>query len=376
MAKKEKVEEEIGFDIPDIIFGEKSEDPAYVVEPDAKKLAVKFGVIGSGQAGDRLADTFWKVGYRRVCAINTTKQDFLGLSIPEKNLLTIGSDVGGAGKDPEKGAQALRENVEEVLNLMRHSFGEDIDRIIVCSSAGGGTGSGCLPGLIRLAKTYLRQLGKEEKVGCVVSLPKKMEGGKVQQNAYKTVEHLETEKVSPLVIADNESINQMFPNTSAKEFWTIANQNIVGLFDIFNVLACQQSSYVTFDKADYESMLDSGMMIFGATKLTSYQKDTDISDGLRNNLKKTLLAEVDLHKASHVAAILCASDPILSILPQSDIDRAFSTLERMLDGESRNLVVHQGVYEIKKKEMFLYTMVGGLEIPKNRVEMMKARAGI
>lgn len=368
-----------GVDLPDVEVGTKTQNQ-YIVEADAKDLAVKFGIIGSGQAGSRLADSFYQIGYRRVCAINTTAQDFLGLTIPVKNQMVLLESDNGAGKDPSKGAKALNGSSEEVMNLMRHSFGEDIDRIIITVGCGGGSGTGSVEGLIRLARYYFRQLGKPEKVGLIASLPKYSEGGKVQENAYnvlKSIQPLADSKIlSPFVVIDNEVINQMFPNVSAKQFWTTANKNTVGLFDIFNVLACQKSQYTTFDKADYQSILDSGTIIFGATKLSSYQKDTDIADGLRANLKRTLLADADITKASCAAAILCASDQILSILPQSHIDLAFTTLERILGGENRGLMVHQGVYEAKKDGMFLYTMVGGLPISEQRLNIMKARAGI
>jgi cell division GTPase FtsZ len=369
-----------GVDLPDVEFGSKQDSPAYVVEPDAKQLAVKFGIIGAGQGGGRLADSFYQIGYRRVCAINTTEQDFLGLQIPQQNQLVLKEAEGGAGKDPSKGKKALNATSEEVMTLMRHSFGEDIDRILITVGSGGGSGTGCAEGLVRLARYYLRQLGKEEKVGMIVSLPKHTEGGKVQENAYNMLTELrpqiEAKKISPFIVTDNEAIHRMFPNVSAKMFWQTANRNTVGLFDIFNVLACQKSQYVTFDKADYSSILDSGIIVFGATKLDSYSHDTDISDGLRNNLKRTLLADADLTKASCVSAILCAPDQILGVLPQSHIDLAFTTLERILGGEHRNLLVHQGVYETNKMGLFLYTMVGGLEIPEARLKIMKARSGV
>ena len=263
---------------------------------------------------------------------------------------------------------------------MRHSFGEDIERIIITVGAGGGSGGGSAIPLFKLAKYYLAQLGKPEKVGMIVTLPKRTEGGKVQANAYRLLTDLkalaESKAISPLVIVDNESIHQMFPNVSAKTFWNTANKNIVGLFDIFNVLACQKSQYTTFDREDYRSLLDSGSILFGATKLESYTKDTDISDGLRSNLKKTLLAEADITTATHVAAILCAPDSLLNILPQAHIDLAFTTLERILSGANRDVMVHQGIYEAKRMGLYLYTMVGGFSIPEERLNLMKARAGL
>lgn len=370
---------ESGVDLPDIEVGSRDGSPAYVVPPDAKDVAIKFGVIGSGQGGSRLADAFWQVGYRRVCAINTTAQDFLGLALPKERQKVLESE-GGAGKNPDKGKFALDRSSEEVMTLMRHSFGEDIDRIIVSVGAGGGSGTGSASGLVRLAKYYLRQLGKDENVGMIMSIPKNSEGGRVQANAYRLLKSVkplaENGEISPFILVDNESIHQMFPNLSAKKFWVTANKNIVGLFDIFNVLACQQSAYVTFDRADYQSVLDSGVIIFGATKLNSYEQDTDISDGLRENLKRTLLADLDITQATHTAAILCAPDQILDILPQAHIDLAFTTLERIMAGENRDLMVHQGVYEAQKMGLYLYTMVGGLKIPEKRLKIMAARGGV
>lgn len=367
-------------DLPDLDYSEKVAGPQNIVEPDAKPLAVKFAIIGAGQGGSRLADTFYQIGYRRVCAINTTEQDFLGLSIPKSNQMIISAE-GGAGKDLAKGEKAIRSHTEEVMNLMRRAFGDDIEHIIVTVGAGGGSGSGCAETLIKLAKNYFAQIGKAPKVGLMMSLPKYSEGGMVQANAYKLVNklkpHIESKEISPVIITDNESIYQMFPNVSAKHFWKSANKNTVGLFDIFNVLANQQSEYTTFDRADYRSMLDSGVLVFGATKLTRYQSDTDISDALRKNLQKSLLAEgLDLQEATHVTGIIAAPDSLLEVLPQSHIDLAFETLERVLGGQNRNLMVHQGVYEASNSGLFLYTMVGGLKIPEERLNRMKAKAGL
>lgn len=368
-------------EIPELVFAEKSSQPTYTVEPDLKKLAVKYAIIGLGQGGSRLSDSFYQLGYRKVVAINTTSQDFLGLTLPAKNTLVLGSDdIGGAGKDPSVAEKILNSSKEDVFNLMRHSFGEDVDRILVTAGLGGGSGSGFLLPTIELAKKYLKQLGKPEKVGILVTLPKKSEGGRVQSNAVDIINKLQDviadKSISPLMIADNESIYQMFPDAPTKEFWNVANKNTVGLFDIFNILAAQQSAYVTFDKADYETMLDSGVLIFGATKLDSYSKDTDLSDGLRNNLKKSLLADVDIQGATHIGAIICASDKILGILPQSHIDRAFETLERLVGGENRKVTVHQGVYETKRIGLYLYTIIGGLQLPKERIRIMANRAGL
>ena len=85
------------FEVPDIpLPPEQVEDnKTYKDEFDA---AFRFAFIGTGQAGSRLAEAFYKLGYRKVCVINTTSQDLTMIDIPEENKLAICE--GGAGKDP------------------------------------------------------------------------------------------------------------------------------------------------------------------------------------------------------------------------------------------------------------------------------------
>jgi hypothetical protein len=149
-------------ELPDVEMAPQ-QDSKSLVEADKKAVAVKYGIIGAGQGGSRLADTFYGFGYRRVCAINTTPQDFLGLTLPEDRQLVISSE-GGAGKDAKAGENALKGASEEVMNLMRRSFGDDIEHIMVCVGSGGGSGTGAAIGLIKLAKYYMRQIGKKRRL--------------------------------------------------------------------------------------------------------------------------------------------------------------------------------------------------------------------
>jgi len=55
-------------EIPDIPIPEPEEEIKTEVE-DKVDVAFKFAFVGSGQGGSRLAETFHKVGYRKVCAI-------------------------------------------------------------------------------------------------------------------------------------------------------------------------------------------------------------------------------------------------------------------------------------------------------------------
>ena len=101
-------------------------------------MSFKFAFVGAGQGGSRIAESFHKLGYRKLSAINTAQQDLNTIRL--ENKLCIGD--GGAGKDPTVAEALYATKKEDVLDFMYDSFGEDVDRIFICAGAGGGSGSG------------------------------------------------------------------------------------------------------------------------------------------------------------------------------------------------------------------------------------------
>ena len=61
--------DDLGVDIPDIPLP--MEDEAEQPIEDEFESAYKFAIVGVGQGGSRLAETFWKLGYRR-CLLYTS----------------------------------------------------------------------------------------------------------------------------------------------------------------------------------------------------------------------------------------------------------------------------------------------------------------
>ena len=140
---------------------------------DDTEVSFRFCFLGAGQGGSRLAETFSKLGYNRVAAINTASSDLNSLSLKQK--LCVG-EGGGTWKDPAVAARKLEENKEDVIDFMRYSFGESFDRIFICAGAGGGTGSGMVTPLVNLAKEVQELVKtKEKQVGVILTLPKKSE---------------------------------------------------------------------------------------------------------------------------------------------------------------------------------------------------------
>ena len=82
-----------------------SEGPPEDKVEDKFESAYKFAIVGVGQGGSRLAETFWKLGYRRVAVINTAPQDLKSVKVPVANKLLVGGK--GAGKDRKVGRRYL-----------------------------------------------------------------------------------------------------------------------------------------------------------------------------------------------------------------------------------------------------------------------------
>jgi len=215
----------------------------------------------------------------------------------------------GAGKDRSVARKAFVNQREDVVDFIKVSIGEDVDRIFVTVGAGGGTGAGVCSELVKTVKAYQDTIkASSQKVGLILALPKLSEGKKVSSNAYETLkeacELVQQKIVSPLIILDNEKINDLYPKLPINKFWQVANANITSLFHLFNNIVTKSSQYTTFDTNDYKTVLDSGIMVFGAMNINNVETEQALSKAVRENLKRNVLCgDLDLSTGTVAAAI-------------------------------------------------------------------------
>jgi len=334
---------------------------------DECDVAFKFGFVGAGQGGSRIAETFHRLGYRKIAAINTAQQDLNTINL--ENKLCIGA--GGAGKNPAYAEKVFSEKREDTLDFLRYSFGESLDRIFICAGAGGGTGAGLVCPLVSTAKEIQETIGAPtNKVGVILALPKKSEGKKVNENAFLTLSKVwklvEDGSVSPLIILDNEKIGQLYPNLVVSNFWQTANNSLAGLFHLFNLISARDSSYSSFDAKDYRTLLDSGLMVFGASPVKNWEDPISISRAIRENLQNNILSGgVDLNTGSCGAGIIIGGKEQLDQIKQSSIDQAFEQITRMLKPGN---MVHRGIYVGDKKDLTIFTAIAGLGSPDEKLK--------
>jgi cell division GTPase FtsZ len=271
------------------------------------------------------------------------------------------------------------------MHLARQTFGTAVDHIMVCFGAGGGTGSGSVLELIEVAKRYGRYIGLndiDKKVGVVMTLPTVGEASSplVAENAYQAAcrlgELASAGEISPLIIVDNDRINKLYPGMTVKSFWPNINNTFAGLFDIFNRISALSSQYTAFDPVDYRSIMTSGgCAIMGLTTVKQFKDKFALSQAVKKNLAKTLLARgFDLSTAELAGCIAVGGKKLMKTVPglQDNIDYAFDVLTEITGRAS----IHRGIYEDNRDCLRVYTIIGGLDSPTARLEELRSCASV
>ena len=324
--------------------------------------ALKFAFIGVGQGGGRIAEAFYKLGYRRVAAVNTAGSDLEDLD-PGMTKLDLGFN--GAGQDIMRGQECVNSRLEDIRDLMVRTMGEP-DYLFVCASLGGGTGSGGVNPVVRAAKQYMvDKTGAERGVGAIVSLPSRYEGSRTCNNAVRAFDGLMKESPSPLLLIDNQRLESLFKGVGALNLFNRCNEQVAGLLHLFNQLANRRSQLITFDGADFRALLDSGLIAMGVSQIEKFQSAADLTESVRGQLAQTVQAEVDLKGGKAAGCVFLGGEKLLDQIPMAWFGEAFSMLQRQLAEES---AIYRGVYVSTEESLRAYTLFGALPPPVSRVK--------
>lgn len=331
-----------------------------------------FGVVGLGQAGSRIAETFYGLGYES-CVFNTATQDLEHINLPENKKTFLPFALGGAGKELDNGRQAVEQNGQAVINKLNEVFDDTQEMLIIAASGGGGTGSGGLEALIGLAST----LGKP--IGVIYVLPMESEDALSKHNSVVTLSKVakmaSTDTITTLMVVDNAKIEILYPGMSKAEFWPTANSAIVEPLHLFNHLSAIPSKYDSLDSMDFGRLFTTGdCTIYGMLEIEDYMETTAIAEAIMENLETGLLAsDFDLAETRFGGYIVTGNSEVLTNLPAVNVNYASHVISEACDSPS----LVSGVYErpIKKDVVRVYTMFSGLGLPHARIDALKEEAG-
>jgi hypothetical protein len=182
--------------------------------------------------------------------------------------------------------------------------------------------------------------------------------------------------ISPLIIVDNEKISKLYPGMTVKSFWPSINSTVAGLFDIFNRVSALSSRYTSFDPVDYHSIMEAGSCtIMGLTRVDKFNDRFAISQAVKKNLEKTLLASgFTLSTAKVAGCIVVGGKKMMAEVKglQDNINYAFDVLSEI----TGKATIHRGIYEDGRNSLRVYTIIGGLNAPKQRLQELLSCAAV
>ena len=211
-------------------------------------LGTVIKVIGVGNGGCNAVNRMIEEKLNGVdfVAMNTDKQALSRSNAETKIVLGERVTQGlGAGTDPEKGAEAAKEDVAKIEEIIKGA-----NLVFIASSFGGGTGTGASPVVAEIAK----------KCGAltigVVTKPFKYEGKLKMNRAEAGIEKMFS-VVDSLIIIPNENLYDMVDaeNYGYTEAFSIIDdilrQGVQGISDIIT----QTGFGVNVDFADVRTMI-------------------------------------------------------------------------------------------------------------------------
>lgn len=267
-------------------------------------------VIGLGQGGCRIANSFQKTFEILALYLNFTNVDFSKFRGSGKRLII---ETGGTGRDPKLGQKFARSNKDEIEEFLLHNIKEEEE---ICVCIGGGGGSGC--GMSIVVLDFLVKL--KAKIFVIYTLPENRERLPAKPNALRVLnvliqKYISSGKISMLLI-DNEfsankydsvgyrfkGINKMIPKVF-KRFFNIVNlsegHNYINFSDGYNSLDKNELKKVMFFSNGFTDMriinLDTSALKLSDIELKKQIRSSSLFTGSFNiNTSKVALVVIGI----------------------------------------------------------------------------------
>lgn len=352
-------------------LAKKENVPIKIVEKKTK--SIKIGVVGSGQAGSRLAEAFYNLGYDAV-AFNTAPQDLEHIQMPEANKFLLVYTLGGAAKDLDIGRQAAEAH-KDAINELIHDKLADSQVIMLCLSLGGGSGAGSCETMIDI----LSAIGKP--IIVITVLPMSADDARIKRNALETLSKLAKEtqnrRIHNLIVVDNAKIEAIYSNVSPVSFYGISNKAIVSPIDAFNSLSVKSSQVKPLDPMEWAKILTDGggLTVYGEMTVANYEDTTCLAEAIVENLNSGLLAsDFDLKQSKYVGYIVVGREHVLNKITNQHLSYAEDMLNETCGTPNE---IMKGIYideTVEDDVLKVYSIFSGLGLPDVRVQQLKKDA--
>lgn len=320
-----------------------------MAETDESVAVIK--VIGVGGGGGNAINNMVsnKLQGIEFIVANTDKQD-LQRSLAD-TCMQIGPGItrgGGAGADPEVGAQAAHESMEDLKKALKGA-----DMVFVAAGLGGGTGTGAAPVVARICK----ELGAL--TVAVVTKPFHFEGKARMRNAEAGWEELRKHVDTIITVPNDRLLSLMQKNSRLSDMFVLADnvllQAVKGITDLINL-----PGIINADFADLRTVMrEVGPAIMGSGSAVG---ETRAAEAAKRAIDNQLLEDVGIEGARGLIINVSATQESLTLaeymevsaLIQSKVDEDAKIVlgvlyDETLGDELRVTVIATGIGSVVKK---------------------------
>ncbi len=322
---------------------------------------VNIKVVGVGGGGNNAVNRMISSNVRGVdfIAINTDKQALQKSAATHK--IPIGEKITkghGAGSNPDIGAKAAEESIEEIKTSLTGA-----DMVFITTGMGGGTGTGAAPIVARIAKEMgMLTIG-------IVTKPFAFEGKKRKVQADAGIASL-SQYVDSLVIIPNERLKQVSdkPITMINAFEIaddVLSHGVQSISELINV-----PGYINLDFADVTSVMqDAGYAHMGVGYATGKEKaELATTEAARLAISSPLL-ETSINGAHGILGNITASPDI----SMEDIDIACTMIAN--EAHEDATVIWGVAFDPEMEDAMKITIIAtGFENENETLEMPVASA--
>jgi len=349
-------------------------------------VSIRYGIIGLGQAGGKIADAFadcnipgkLKQKYPAF-AVNTSKADLDALNvIHQHHRIELPNSHLGAMRQPEVGYKAIMQGgaMDRVLKVCDEIF-VNVDQVIVAAGIGGGTGTGTIQAVCEAL------IEKGYSVIPLITLPRDLDSLEEKKNAVNFLNMFQELIVSsmiaaPIIVDNNLLYNHYMKNAPWDTDWKKdSNLQIVKAINEMNA-ASGIASPTTLDGAELLKLQRSG----GCSTIGKVVIPVDLNSDFNNEeILETLKDE--LNDAMH-NGLLCdypqlneaRAAGVQVLLPRT---MSFGVaMEQAIDTvitESMPTLISKFVGYVPVddlEEIRVYTLISGLGLPERASNLSKA----
>ncbi len=173
-------------------------------------------VIGVGGGGSNAVNHMFTQHIKGVDFVicNTDSQALENSPVPNKIQLGVNLTAGlGAGANPEVGAQAAKESMQEIQQMLN----TQTKMVFITAGMGGGTGTGAAPIIAKIAKDMdILTVG-------IVTMPFQFEGRRRSKQAQLGIDQLR-QNVDSLIVINNNKLREVYGNLGFKAGFSKADE--------------------------------------------------------------------------------------------------------------------------------------------------------